>query len=51
MYIYLYMKIIYKGEKELKTDLQYIKLMERLISVHTFVAADFTLKNLIYVNK
>ena len=38
------MKIVYKGEKELKTDLQYVKFMERLVSVHTFVAEDFTLE-------
>ena len=37
-------KIIYKGEKELKTDLQYTKFMERLILVHTFVAEDLTLQ-------
>ena len=38
------MKIVYKGEKELKTDLQYIKFMKRLVSVHTFIAEDFTLE-------
>ena len=36
------MKIVYEGEKELKlkTDLQYIKFMERLVSVHASVAED-----------
>ena len=38
------MKIVYKGEKELKIDFQYIKFMERLVSVYTFVAEDFTLE-------
>ena len=40
----LKMKIVYKGEKCLKTDLQYVKFMEKLLSVHVFVAEDFTLE-------
>ena len=40
----LKMKIVYKREKCLKTDLQYVRFMEKLLSVHVFVAEDFTLE-------
>ena len=37
------MKTVYKGEKWLKTDLQYVKFLKKLLSVHdVFIVEDFT---------
>ena len=46
----IYIKIMYKEEKELKTDLNYIHFMGRLISIHTFVAEDITLEIILYMS-
>ena len=38
------MKTAHKGKKWPKTDLQYVKFLKKLLSVHVFVAEDFTLE-------
>ena len=38
------MKTAHRGEKSPKTDLQYVKFLKKLLSVHVFLAEDFTLE-------
>ena len=38
------MKTAHKGKKWSKTDLQYVTFLKKLLSVHVFVAEDFTLE-------
>ena len=38
------MKTAHKGEKWPKTDLQYVKFLKKLLSVHVFVAKGFNLE-------
>ena len=44
------MKTAHKGGKWPKTDLQYVKFLKKLLSVHVFVAENCTLEIILYMS-